>query len=125
MSESQDVEIILEVDSRSRRICIFTINLGIWNTRIKFSDDRLWIQELYLKLIYKYGKLRNISVNEDEDLFPPRIHFSYPRDRVSVLNALKHAKARHKDRLLKLFERDEQAFEDEAVAIGVSEAFKR
>jgi len=122
---NKDVEIVLTPNPRSKKLCIFTINLGNWQSTVKFPSNREWVHNLFLQLIYRFGRVKSISYHEKLRLYPPNIHFYYPREKVNVLNALRFVKARDKEKLLKLFKSDIAKFEEEAVVLGIAGSLKR
>jgi len=99
---------------------------------IRFPSRRKWVQDLFLKMVYKFGRIKSITTpslykfdtagNQFEPvLWPPTIAFDFPREKLRILSALTLVKAKHRKKLERLFEEDYEKFEEEVATIAVAE----
>jgi len=124
--------IVVSPNPRGKYLCIITVIVDGWSSTIRFPSRRKWVQDLFLKMIYKFGKLKSIVTpslfkldttgNQFEPiLWPPTITFDFPREKLRILSALTLVKAKHRKKLERLFEEDYEKFEEEVATIAVTE----
>lgn len=115
------VDIYVKPNTRGRYLCVFVIDFGDWTSEVRFTPKRRWIQDLSLQLIYKWGEVESVTADRDVT-YPPIIKFKYPRSKLKVLSALRYVKAKHRDKLLRLFKSDLKKFEEEVIVTGIAES---
>lgn len=120
MSIEDQAHITVTSNLRSPHLCSFIVVVDGWQSVVKFSIRALWLQDLFLRFVYKYGKL--VDVSYPKASWPPNIEYSFPKDKLAVLNALRNIKAKHKKRLLEMESRFViDKLEQEIIALGIAE----
>jgi len=123
MSEG-NARIVLLPNSKSPRKCSFFIDTGDLTVVVQIPQRREWVYELYLKIIYRFGKIESIAP-AGEKLYPPKISVMLPKDKIKVLNALRFVKSKYRAKLERLFEENYESFEKEVITLGISEVLGR
>jgi len=119
----ETIIVMVTPNPMARRLCTFIINLdGGWISTVKFPSTRRWVHDLFLKVVFTFGRVEGISYGE-ENPYPPNIIFRFPKERLKILNALRFIKARDKEKVTRLWEeQDIEKFENEVMVLGIAES---
>lgn len=137
--EPDDV-LILILSERNRPV--FYILFEEWDAVIRFREDKRWLEDIFLHLVYKYANYKmDIPVIKikpvDGKMYPPHIRLSLKKDKLQILNSFRYIRANSKKKIKELYDRcfvvtqfkdDDSPWRDletEILAQGMSNAIRK